>query len=199
MDMVIIYLHGFLSSPQSQKAQQTLSYMRLHHPDIGFELPQLASYPRQAIEQLQALVDKHQGKRLGFIGSSLGGYLATYLSEKYNARAVLINPAVKPYELLTDYLGQHVNPYTQERFFLEAIHTEQLRELDSESLKQAENYWVLLQTDDETLDYRLAAEKYKHSKLTIEQGGNHSFQGFERFLPDILSFLFKPGLGVYER
>jgi predicted esterase YcpF (UPF0227 family) len=192
MDKAIIYLHGFLSSPQSQKAQQTLSYVQRHHPEIAFELPQIASYPLPAIEQLEALVNKHKGKHLGFIGSSLGGYLATYLSEKHNARAVLINPAVRPYELLTDYLGEHVNPYTQEAFFLQACHTEQLKNLRSETIGQAENYWVLLQTEDETLDYRLAAEKYAHSKLTIEQGGDHSFQGFERFIPDILRFLLSP-------
>jgi uncharacterized protein len=199
MDMTIIYLHGFLSSPQSQKAQQTLNYVHLHYPEIAFELPQIASYPQQAIEQLEALVAKHKGKRLGFIGSSLGGYLATYLSEKYHARAVLINPAVKPYELLTDYLGEHINPYTQEAFFLEARHTEQLRELRSENLKHAENYWILLQTDDETLDYRLAEQKYALSKLTIEQGGDHSFQGFERFIPAIIGFLLEPTQGRNER
>jgi len=191
MQQVIIYLHGFLSSPQSVKAQQTLDFARRHYPQLEFVVPQLPPYPLSTIELLDELVTRYQGYRLGFIGSSLGGYLSTYLLEKYQGRAVLINPAVQPYKLLADYLGHHVNPYTHEEFTLEGIHTEQLAGIDTPVLEHPENYWVLLQTGDETLDYRLAEQKYQGAKLTIEQGGDHSFQDYQRFLADIFRFLLQ--------
>ena len=191
MEKVIIYLHGFLSSPQSQKAQQTLAYVTTHYPDILIEIPKLAHYPQAAVDLIEQLVKRHAGKKCHFIGSSLGGFLSTYMVQKFGGKAVVINPAVKPYELLADYMGAHVNPYTHEEFTLDASHIEQLINLDVKTIEQVENFWVLLQTGDETLDYRQALDKYQGAKLTVEEGGDHSFQDFERFLPDIFRFLLQ--------
>jgi predicted esterase YcpF (UPF0227 family) len=191
LQYVVIYLHGFLSSVQSQKATQTLDFVRVNYPDLLFELPQLANYPKEAEAIIEALVVKHKGKKLRFIGSSLGGYLSTFMVEKYSGKAVLINPAVRPFELLVDFLGPHINPYTQQSFLLENKHINELRHLDTPTLKKTSDYWVLLQTADETLDYRQAETKYQNYKLSIEQGGNHSFQDFQRFLPDIFRFLLQ--------
>jgi predicted esterase YcpF (UPF0227 family) len=191
MEKVIIYLHGFLSSPQSHKAQQTLAYLQAHYPQLPIEIPQLAHYPRAAVDIIEQVVKRHAGKQCHFIGSSLGGFLSTYMLQKYGGRAVIINPAVRPYELLADYLGAHVNPYTNDNFTLETSHLTQLIELDVLPIKQVQNYWVLLQTGDETLDYRQAELTYQGAKMTIEQGGDHSFQNFERFLPEIFRFLLQ--------
>ncbi len=188
---VLIYIHGFLSSPQSVKAQQTLDFLTVHYPDLVVEIPEVPNYPDLAIAALESLVNKYQGHPLRFIGSSMGGFLSTYLVEKYGGRAVLINPAVKPYELLVDYLGEHVNPYTNKTFTLDESHIAQLLALDTPVVTSPSRYWALLQTDDETLDYRQAEAKYANSKLTVEQGGDHSFQGFERYLPQICTFLFE--------
>ena len=119
----------------------------------------------------------------------MGGFLSTYLVEKYGGKAVLINPAVRPFDLLKDTLGEHLNPYTNKRFTLQERHIQQLHDLNVNSLKRASNYWVMLQTADETLDYRQAELKYADSKLTIEQGGDHSFQGYQKHLPEIFEFL----------
>jgi hypothetical protein len=186
---VLIYLHGFLSSPQSVKAQQTLRYCQQHYPDLRIEIPEIPNYPKQAIQVIENVVAKYPGQPLRFIGSSMGGFLATYMLEKYGGRAVLINPAVKPYELFEDFMGDHINPYTRVSFTLTAEHTQHLLALDTPEVAAAEQYWVLLQTRDETLDYRQAEHKYRHSKLTIEQGGDHSFQHYERHLNSILEFL----------
>jgi predicted esterase YcpF (UPF0227 family) len=188
---VVIYLHGFLSSPQSQKATQTLEFVRANYQNLTIEIPQLANYPNEAVAIIEQLVTKHKGNKLRFIGSSLGGFLSTYMIEKYSGKAVLINPAVRPFELLIDFLGEHINPNTQQPFLLEDKHIEDLRQLDTPSLKSTSDYWVLLQTADETLDYRQADTKYQDYKVTIEQGGDHSFQDFQRFLPDIFRFLLQ--------
>lgn len=191
MQYVVIYLHGFLSSPQSQKATQTLEFVRANYPNLVIEIPQLANYPNDAVAIIEQLVTKHKGNKLRFIGSSLGGFLSTFMVEKYSGKAVLINPAVRPFELLVDFLGEHINPNTQQTFLLENKHIEELRQLDTLTLDPKSDYWVLLQTADETLDYRLAETKYQDYKLSIEQGGDHSFQDFQRFLPDIFRFLLQ--------
>lgn len=119
----------------------------------------------------------------------MGGYLSTWLVEQFGGKAVLINPAVRPFDLLQDFLGEQHNPYTNERFVLTAEHMRDLRQLYCDNLKQPENYKVLLQTGDEVLDYRLATEKYADSDLVIEQGGDHSFVDFDRHLAQIFDFL----------
>ena len=191
MQYVVIYLHGFLSSPESQKATQTLEFVRAHYPNLAIEIPQLSNYPHDAVTIIEQCIAKHKDKKLRFIGSSLGGFLSTFMVEKYSGKAVLINPAVRPFELLGDFLGEHINPYTQQHFLLENKHIDELRQLDTPTLKSTSDYWVLLQTADETLDYRQAETKYQDYKLSIEQGGDHSFQDFQRFLPDIFRFLLQ--------
>lgn len=186
--MALIYIHGFNSSPASLKARQTCGWLSENAPDIPFYCPALSSKPDLASEQLQELVETIQGP-IGLIGSSMGGYYATWLGEKYNLRSVLINPSVRPYEFMEEYLGENANYHTGERYTLEPRHVAMARELEVVSLKNPKNYWVLLQTGDEVLDYHQAEIKYADCRLTIEQGGDHSFQNYERYLPDILDFL----------
>lgn len=190
MKKVLIYLHGFLSSPASVKAQATQAYWQHNHPDIEFICPQLPYYPDEAKTVLDDLGREYQAEQVGYIGSSLGGFLSTYMAENYGGQAVLINPAARPHEVLADYLGEHQHPYTQERFVLQSMHMQQLAEMDKPRPTRPERFWVLLQTADETLDYRDAEQKYQGARLTIEQGGDHAFRGYERFLPDIFRFLF---------
>jgi predicted esterase YcpF (UPF0227 family) len=61
-------------------------------------VPALPHRPAQAMALLREAVERNPDAAL--IGSSLGGYYATWLAERYKLRAVLVNPAVRPYELL---------------------------------------------------------------------------------------------------
>ncbi|MDC8833065.1 YqiA/YcfP family alpha/beta fold hydrolase [Alteromonas gilva] len=188
----ILYLHGFLSSPHSIKAQQTRAYLQNQHPDVEFICPELSNSPARLAAQLNDLLTQQpkiltQGLRV--IGSSMGGYLATWLVEQFGGRAVLINPAVKPFELLQDYLGEHENPYTNKRFILRSDDIDHIRDFYQPVLANPQRYHVLLQTGDETLDYRLAAAHYEGASVCIEQGGDHSFVGYEDHLGEIMRFL----------
>lgn len=189
MSDVIIYLHGFLSSPQSVKAQQTRQFVQAHYPGVTLEIPALPNTPDTMIDVLEEIVARHAGKPLNFIGSSMGGFLSTYLTERFGGKAVLINPAVKPFELFRDYLGERINPYTQQRFTLTPEHVDMIRDMAPEQISNPDDYWVLLQEGDETLDYRKAVRFYEHARQTVEPGGDHSFQGYDRYLPEILTFL----------
>ncbi|GLR72617.1 YqiA/YcfP family alpha/beta fold hydrolase [Agaribacter marinus] len=185
----IIYLHGFLSSPKSVKAQQTLAFFKAHFPAVNIHIPQLPGDIGRAITQIESLVNTLPQKQLRFIGSSMGGFLSTYFVEQYGGKAVLVNPAVEPFNLLKHYMGKHLNPYTGEIFYITYNQIERLVQAHQTALRKPEDYFVLLQTGDETLDYRLAEKKYQHSKMYIEDGGNHSFVDYDKHLPDIFSFL----------
>lgn len=191
-ESILLYIHGFNSSPKSVKASQMRRHIELHHPEITLCAPQLPNHPQAAAECLLEQIAAHPGKHFGVVGSSLGGYLTSWLLENHlpRARGVLINPAVKPYELLQDYLGEQVNPYTEQRYTLGEEHIAQLHQLDTPLVQGTERHWVLLQQGDETLDASQAEKKYAQCKLTVEPGGDHSFVGFERYLGDIVDYLF---------
>ncbi|MFD2176376.1 esterase YqiA [Veronia pacifica] len=190
MPSLLLYIHGFNSSPQSLKAQQISAWCQQHRPDIRIEVPQLACYPEPAAEQLSSLIERYKSThRIGLVGSSLGGYLATWLHNLHGFSAVVVNPAAKPYDLLADYLGPQQNPYTGENYYLESVHMEQLRALDSPDINHPPAIWLLQQEGDEVLDYREAVEKYQDCRQSVECGGDHSFVGFERYCANIVQFL----------
>jgi len=166
-----------------------MDYMQAKGCDDLLICPQLPVYPEQARLLMEEIVERAlTDGNLNIAGSSLGGYYATYLAEKYETNAVLVNPSVKPYETLAAYLGENKSYYSDDVWNFDESHIEQLKTMDVDVLAEPARYYVLLQTGDETLDYRQAADKYKQADCIIEQGGDHSFIGFDRYIPKILQF-----------
>ncbi|MDV6252550.1 esterase YqiA [Vibrio sp. EA2] len=187
---LLLYIHGFNSSPLSMKANLMREYCQQHRPDIKVIIPQLPCFPQLAAQLLLEIVEQYQNDyRIGLVGSSLGGFMSTWLNSQFGFKAVVVNPAVKPYELLVDYLGEQTNPYTNETYTLETCHIDELKALDVQSIASPDSFWLLQQTEDEVLDYRQAVNKFAKSKQTVEQGGDHSFVGFERYPAKIIEFL----------
>jgi len=190
---MLIYIHGFNSSPDSFKASMLRKFAASMDLSDTFLVPELSSIPSVAIQQLENLVQAHalqennNDSQVCLIGSSLGGYYATWLAEKYGFRAVLVNPAVRPFELFEDFLGVNQNIYTGEKYELTSEHLQQLLELDVE-ITQPDRYLLLLQTGDEILDYKIAIEKYAAVPTIVEEGGGHEFMGFDRHLETVLAF-----------
>lgn len=185
--MHILYIHGFKSSARSFKAQLLKEYLA-DTPHQLF-LPDLPHYPAPAMAILDEYVRRHRDQSLGFVGSSLGGYYATWLAERYRAPAVLINPAVRPYELLRPGMGMHENYHTGEIFELTAAHLRQLHDLELDELKHPENILLLTQTGDEVLDYRLGVERYRGSQQIVIEGGDHGFSDYADYLDQTVRFL----------
>ncbi|WP_417761748.1 YqiA/YcfP family alpha/beta fold hydrolase [Shewanella sp.] len=188
---MLLYIHGFNSSPLSEKARLTQAYIAQHHADVRLEIPQLPSTPAAALALLTQLVEAAiaANEPLRFIGSSLGGYLASYLAERYGGKAALINPAVKPYELFNDFIGEQMNPYTGERYQIVPEHQQQLLRFDTPVIFNPDRFFVLLQSGDEVLDYQQAMNKYHCCRMLVEAGGNHSFVGYDQQLADVCRFL----------
>ena len=185
----LLYLHGFNSSPQSHKAQLVTQYMSDNDCLDQLICPQIPAVPEEARRFLEQLVEETlENHSLNFVGSSLGGYYATYLAEKYSGSAALINPSVKPYETLRAYLGENKFYFDEGVWEFDETHIQQLEVMKVGDITEAERYLVLLQTGDETLDYREAESKYKDSHCIIEQGGDHAFVDLERFIPKIMQF-----------
>lgn len=188
-DLHILYLHGFLSAPQSKKAQQTIAYCGQKGMADRIHVPALMQGPAATIHKLSELIRSLPVNSLGLIGSSLGGYYATYLAEAFHLPAVLINPAVGPLEFWESHLGEHKNYYSDHLHVVTPRYIEELRSLERNPLQYPENFMVMVQTGDETLDYRKAVSKFSDSRLVIRENGNHSYQGYDRELPDIEAFL----------
>ena len=179
------------------KAKQTVNYLKAQTVNIEILVPQLSTEPGEVIQSLKLMTETAAGERpVYIIGSSLGGYLGTWLHQhllslKYahSIRLVLINPAVGAQDLFDDFIGPQVNLYTGEKWELTRHHADQLRKLEIDELKGVDSILLLAQMGDEVLNYRLAQKKYRRCRSIIQKGGNHSFIGYEEMLPEIFKFL----------
>ena len=199
---LILYLHGFTSGPQSRKVQVLAARMAERGCGDRLVCPQLLASPAAAIALVESIlqkVDVTEGNPCGtgktaitLIGSSLGGYYATYLAEKFNLKAVLVNPAVVAAIELERYLGPQSWLYTGEAFEFTRQHIDELRALEVTQLSDPARYWLLAEEGDETLDYRQAVARYAGAKHTVLPGGDHSFTRWDDFLDDILQFAGLP-------
>ncbi|WP_027896662.1 YqiA/YcfP family alpha/beta fold hydrolase [Zestomonas thermotolerans] len=186
----ILYIHGLNSSPASRKASQLSALMQRLGRAQALRVPALHHHPRQAIVQLESAIDE-LGRPL-LVGSSLGGFYATYLAERHGLKALLINPAVNPQLRFEGYLGPQTNYYTGETWELTLDHVAALAELAVPPPGDPARFQVWLQTGDETLDYRQAQAFYRACALRIEPGGDHGFANFAAHLPALLAFAGVP-------
>ena len=188
---MILYLHGFRSAPASFKAQALAARMTEVGLGEAFWCPQLPVSARETIalvEERIACCRAAGGLAPTLVGSSLGGYYATWLAERHGLKAVLVNPAVVAPLDLEPYLGRQTNLYTGEAFDFTEAHIQELRELEVPVLARPESYWLLVEEGDEVLDYRDAVAKYAGARQTVLPGGDHSFTRWGDYLDDVLRF-----------
>jgi len=185
---MIVYLHGFNSSPASGKAQQLAEHMARLGRSADYYCPALPNSPREAIAHVEAELALRRPESVTLIGSSLGGFYATHLAEKHGWKAVLVNPAVHAHKLLRSALGPQTNWHTGEKWELTEAHLAELAALDADEITLPKRYLLLAQTGDEVLDYRDAVAYYAGATQIIEDGGDHGFAGFERHYQTILDF-----------
>lgn len=152
-----------------------------------FACPALPHRPQEAVALAESLIDGQGASAVTLVGSSLGGFYATWLAEKHRCRAVLVQPAVFPHLGLEQYLGTQKNLYTGAIYELTRAHLQGWRDLVVETV-DPERYLLLLETGDEVLDYREAVHKYQGARMVIREGGDHMMQSFPEHIPRILAF-----------
>ena len=184
---MLVYLHGFNSSPASHKAQVMKAHLEGRGLGQLYACPALPDTPREAIRAIETTIAGLNAREVTFLGSSLGGFYAAYLAEKLGCRAVLINPAVTPHVGLEAYLGTQKNLHTGAPYELTRAHLDGWRALLLERI-DPERYLLLLETGDEVLDWRAAARKYEGARTVIRDGGDHSLQSFPEHIGRILAF-----------
>lgn len=182
---MLIYIHGFNSSPASSKAQLLKARLEALGWGAEFTAPALPHSPAQAAALLDRLVSRHPGAAL--VGSSLGGYYATCLAEKHDLKAVLLNPAVRPYELLAPYVGRQKNFHTGEEYDFTARHVAELRSLEVERITP-ERYLLIAAKGDEVLDYRQAVTRYQGCRQIVIEGSDHGLSDFSDYVELVLGF-----------
>ncbi|MCX7898331.1 MAG: alpha/beta fold hydrolase [Rhodocyclaceae bacterium] len=187
---MLVYLHGFSSGPQSFKARALHAHMtRLGLAD-RFLCPQLPVSPAAAIALLARLLEAPlaAGTRVTLVGSSLGGFYATHLAEKFSLAAVLVNPVVLGSLDVRKWVGRHTWHYTGKPFEFTHAHVAELLALDVPQPTEPSRYWLLVETGDEVLDYRAAVARYAGARQTVLAGGDHSFTRWSAYLDEILAF-----------
>ena len=176
----VLYIHGFSSCGAGQKSTALTDFFG----SGSIDAPDLPPSPNDAMTLLEHMIDKNHYSML--VGSSLGGFYATWLAEKFGLKAVLINPSTQPYETLAPYVGWQKRFCDGEVFEFKAVYLEQLKQY--RAVPEYGSYLVLLQSEDEVLDYRKAKAYYQNERVIVEYGGNHRFENIEDYLSMIGNF-----------
>jgi predicted esterase YcpF (UPF0227 family) len=185
----LLYLHGFRSSPQSVKSRHMAQWVRRHAPKLTWWCPQLPPSPQAALHLLMQGVAHWPVDRMAIVGSSLGGFYATVMAEQLGCKAALINPAVDPARDLAHHIGETQAWHSEERFFFEPAFVDELRDMTPTRLARPAQYFAIIATGDEVLDWREMSERYRGSHLRIVEGSNHALTDFDQHLPHLLHFL----------
>jgi predicted esterase YcpF (UPF0227 family) len=186
----IAYLHGFNSGPASVKGQALGRAIAALPATVRPEyfLPRLSHWPAEAVRAVSRWAESAGRDGLTFVGSSLGGFYATHLAEAHGAKAVVVNPALRPESTLAPYLGQQHNPSTGEQYELTPAHLDELSALQVQRITQPRRYLLLAQAGDELLDWRQAIAFYAGAWQFIQGGGDHAYENFAEQASLVLRF-----------
>jgi predicted esterase YcpF (UPF0227 family) len=185
---MILYLHGFRSSPASYKARVVASRMEALGRAGELVCPQLPASPRQAMALALSLVDGVPAGQLAIVGSSLGGYYATWLAERLGCRAVLLNPAIVPLKDLDQHVGVTTAWHSDQPFEFRREYIDELRALKVDKITRPERYFLIAATGDEVLDYRDMVQHYAGARQQVIEGSDHAISEFADYVDDVLAF-----------
>jgi hypothetical protein len=186
----LLYLHGFRSSPQSFKAQRMAAVVRERHPGVTWCCPQLPPSPRAAAALLSRTIASWPRATMAVVGSSLGGFYATWVAEETGCRAVLLNPAVDPARDLAGHVGEQTAWHDpSQTFVVEPGFADELRALECGPITRPERYFAVIAKGDELLDWREMTGRYPGARIKLLEASDHALSDFDRHLQEILAFL----------
>jgi predicted esterase YcpF (UPF0227 family) len=189
----LLYLHGFRSSPRSAKARIVQARMEALGRAHELICPQLPASPAAAMELVLTLAERH-ADRIAIVGSSLGGFYATWLAERFGCRAVLVNPAVDPLKDLEKHIGVTTNWHSDEPFEFRREYIDELAALKVARITRPERYLLLAATGDEVLDYRDMVAHYAGAHQHVIEGSDHAVSEFAQYVDEVLDFCSEAAL-----
>jgi len=185
---VILYLHGFRSSPGSRKATMLRERMRALGREGEYVCPALPTSPRAAVDLALGLASGLPPSSVALIGSSLGGYYATWLAEQLGCRAVLLNPAITPARDLEAHLGRQPVYFSADEIDFRPEHLRELQEIDTPVISRPGRYFLVAATGDDLIDYRTMTSKYAGARQHVIAGSNHELSDFDLYMDEVLDF-----------
>ena len=186
----LLYLHGFRSSPQANKARIMSEHVATRHPKVRWWSPQLPPSPREAAAVIAEGIANWPRQSMAVMGSSLGGYYASWVAQLARCKSVMINPAVNPARDLEKYIGEQSNWHDpDDTFFFRPEYIEELRQLDTSAMTPAAPEMVLIAQGDEVLDWNEMSERYPHALQLVQEGGDHALSNSAEYLDRIDEFL----------
>ena len=186
----LLYLHGFRSSPQSNKARQVAARVAQRHPSVTWWCPQLPPSPREAMELLMQGVQAWPKDAMAVAGSSLGGFYATYVAQQTGCKAVLLNPAVDPARDLAGYVGEQASWHDpDQKFEFRPEFIDELRAMEVGPLTDPSRYYAVIAKGDEVLDWREMTARYAGARIRLLEGSDHALSDFDHQIDDVFAFL----------
>tara|TARA_R110001599_G_scaffold64023_3_gene179126 strand:- start:765326 stop:765907 length:582 start_codon:yes stop_codon:yes gene_type:complete len=185
---MILYLHGFRSSPLSFKTSLLARQMNVLGRGDEYTCPQLPASPRAAIELAMSIARLVAPQDLCLIGSSLGGYYATWMAEKIGCRAVLLNPAVHAARDLRTQVGVKTQYHSNQAFEFKAEYIAELEALSVSTITQAQRYFLIAAKGDELLDWREMVAHFPQARQQVIDGSDHGLSDFADYAVQVLAF-----------
>jgi predicted esterase YcpF (UPF0227 family) len=189
---LLVYLHGFRSSPNSTKAVMTGKAVRaLSTPENVYEwyCPQLPASPKESIDMVVKHIDQSKADRIIIIGSSLGGFYTNYLAEKYRCKGIALNPAVFAARELKPHVGMMTSYDSEEPFDFKAEYIDELRALQVDQIADPDRYLLIAAKGDELLDWKEMSAFYPGAKQLILEGSDHGIADYAEHLPVVIEFI----------
>ena len=189
---LLVYLHGFRSSPNSTKAVMTGEAVKaLSTSEHSYEwyCPQLLASPGQSMDMVVQHIEQSKADRIVIIGSSLGGFYTNYLAEKYQCKGIVLNPAVYAARELEPHVGMMTAYDSEEPFDFKAEYIDELRALQVERITDPKRYFLIAAKGDELLDWKEMVAFYPGSKQLILEGSDHGIADYATHLPAVIDFI----------
>ena len=188
MNNTILYFHGFKSSSDSTKAKDLHKFISRRTRNTILITPNIHDNFHDAHDQIINLIESNQ-PNIFFMGSSLGGYYASFFSQKFNKKAVLINPAIPPLKDFEMHLGKNKNYSNGNKFIITKNDIDYIRSLSYKKILKPKNLMILLKSGDEILNYNDTSSYFSGSHIDILYGGDHSYSSFKEKFNKIQDFL----------
>ena len=158
------------------------------HP-IEWYCPQLVASPKASIDMVIQHIDLAKHDRLIVMGSSLGGYYANYLAEKYDCKAIVLNPAVRAPRELASHVGMLTSYDTDEPYDFRHEYIDELKDLQIKSISKPSRYFLMAAKGDELLDWQEMVDFYNGSEQLVLEGSDHGISEYPEHLPEVLRFI----------